>query len=92
MVDHFVGQLMDGLMDMGMDKCTNIIVLSDHGKRMHLFSIFHLIWKDYKLVKGLIQSSLLAPPPNRLPSLWLFTVLGCLQKIQRYMWISTEPW
>lgn len=30
-VDHIVGMLMDGLKDLGLDKCLNLILISDHG-------------------------------------------------------------
>lgn len=30
-VDHMVGMLMDGLKDLGLDKCLNLILISDHG-------------------------------------------------------------
>jgi ectonucleotide pyrophosphatase/phosphodiesterase family protein 1/3 len=30
-VDRLVGMLMDGLKDLGLDKCLNLILISDHG-------------------------------------------------------------
>lgn len=31
-VDRIVGMLMDGLKQMQLDKCVNLLLLSDHGK------------------------------------------------------------
>ncbi len=31
-VDNLLGMLMDGLLERGLDRCVNIIVLADHGR------------------------------------------------------------
>ena len=34
LVDGLVGQLMDGLVERGLDTCANVIVVSDHGNSL----------------------------------------------------------
>ena len=38
-VDGLVGELMDGLVERGLDTCANVIVVSDHGNSLQLLTI-----------------------------------------------------
>lgn len=53
-VDKIIGQLMNGLKQIGLHQCLNIIIVADHGETHHIVT---WLWKQFCLSGALFETN-----------------------------------